>query len=111
MVTFDIERQTRGTPKYYAHGSATPFQIAQSSPCAIVTAQTGVLMEALMTQLEEHGLGFTTTPEPGDLTLGGVAGNWRTWNRHQSAWGRQSGGSHLRFFEQCDIVALCGHLG
>ncbi|MBD2785090.1 FAD-binding protein [Xenorhabdus sp. DI] len=46
--------------------------IEQSSPASIVTAQTGVLMEALMTQMEAHGLGFTATPAPGDLTLGGV---------------------------------------
>ncbi|PHM36922.1 FAD-linked oxidase [Xenorhabdus mauleonii] len=46
--------------------------IEQSSPVSIVKAQTGVLMETLMTKMEEHGLGFTATPAPGDLTLGGV---------------------------------------
>ncbi|MDX7987877.1 FAD-binding protein [Xenorhabdus sp. 12] len=46
--------------------------IEQSSPVSIVKAQTGVLMETLMTTMEEHGLGFTATPAPGDLTLGGV---------------------------------------
>ncbi|PHM73215.1 cholesterol oxidase substrate-binding domain-containing protein [Xenorhabdus kozodoii] len=50
----------------------TQIDIEQSSPVSIVKAQTGVLMEALMTQMEEHGLGFTATPAPGDLTLGGV---------------------------------------
>ncbi|WP_426575830.1 cholesterol oxidase substrate-binding domain-containing protein [Xenorhabdus stockiae] len=39
---------------------------------AIVTAQAGVLMETLMTKMEEQGVGFTATPAPGDLTLGGV---------------------------------------
>ncbi|MDR0218199.1 MAG: FAD-binding protein [Enterobacteriaceae bacterium] len=39
---------------------------------SIVTAQTGILMETLMTKMEEQGIGFTATPAPGDLTLGGV---------------------------------------
>ncbi len=47
-------------------------EIEQSSPAATVKAQTGILMEALMTKMEEQGLGFTATPAPGDLTLGGV---------------------------------------
>ena len=37
-----------------------------------VTAQTGITMEALLTALEQAGLGVTATPAPGDLTLGGV---------------------------------------
>ncbi|MEV5439266.1 cholesterol oxidase substrate-binding domain-containing protein [Streptomyces sp. NPDC052682] len=37
-----------------------------------VRAGTGVTMEALLTFLEEHGLGVTATPAPGDLTLGGA---------------------------------------
>jgi FAD/FMN-containing dehydrogenase len=37
-----------------------------------VTAQTGVTMEALLTQLENAGLGLTATPAPGEITLGGV---------------------------------------
>ncbi|OTA19765.1 FAD-linked oxidase [Xenorhabdus beddingii] len=50
----------------------TQIHIEHSSPFSIVKAQTGVLMEALMSQMEEQGLGFTATPAPGDLTLGGV---------------------------------------
>ncbi|HTJ70175.1 MAG TPA: cholesterol oxidase substrate-binding domain-containing protein [Actinospica sp.] len=38
----------------------------------IVTAQTGVAMTALLTELEEHGYGVASCPAPGDLTLGGV---------------------------------------
>ncbi|QKJ87967.1 FAD-binding protein [Paramixta manurensis] len=38
----------------------------------VVTAQTGVSMEALLTKLEKSKLGFLATPAPGDLTLGGV---------------------------------------
>ena len=45
--------------------------ISGGSP-ATVTAQTGVTMEALLTQLETAGYGLTATPAPGDLTLGGV---------------------------------------
>jgi len=39
---------------------------------ATVTAQAGVTMEALLTNLESYGLGITHCPAPGDLTLGGV---------------------------------------
>ncbi|OTA16663.1 FAD-linked oxidase [Xenorhabdus vietnamensis] len=46
--------------------------IEHRSQFSIVTAQTGILMEKLMTQMEEQGLGFTATPAPGDLTLGAV---------------------------------------
>ena len=38
----------------------------------IVTAQTGVTMTALLTELEDHGYGVASCPAPGDLTLGGV---------------------------------------
>lgn len=37
-----------------------------------VRAGTGVTMEALLSYLEEHGLGVTAAPAPGDLTLGGA---------------------------------------
>ena len=37
-----------------------------------VTAQTGITMEALLTALENAGLGVTATPAPGDITLGGA---------------------------------------
>ncbi|MDC9590629.1 cholesterol oxidase substrate-binding domain-containing protein [Xenorhabdus sp. XENO-10] len=46
--------------------------IEHRSQFSIVTAQTGILMEKLMTQMEDQGLGFTATPAPGDLTLGAV---------------------------------------
>jgi len=39
---------------------------------ATVTAQTGVTMLQLLTDLENAGLGLTANPAPGDLTLGGV---------------------------------------
>ncbi|MDN0199031.1 cholesterol oxidase substrate-binding domain-containing protein [Streptomyces sp. S.PNR 29] len=45
--------------------------LALRSPTA-VRAGTGVTMEALLTHLEQHGLGVTATPAPGDLTLGGA---------------------------------------
>jgi FAD/FMN-containing dehydrogenase len=37
-----------------------------------VRAGTGVTLEALLTFLEEHDLGVTAAPAPGDLTLGGA---------------------------------------
>jgi len=45
--------------------------LALDSPTA-VRAGTGVHMETLLGFLEEHGLGVTAAPAPGDLTLGGV---------------------------------------
>ena len=39
---------------------------------SIVTAQTGITMENLLSRLEESNFGLTATPAPGDLTLGGV---------------------------------------
>ncbi|BCL24773.1 cholesterol oxidase substrate-binding domain-containing protein [Streptomyces tuirus] len=45
--------------------------LALDSPTA-VRAGTGVTSEALLTFLEEHGLGVTAAPAPGVLTLGGA---------------------------------------
>ncbi|WP_406491212.1 FAD-binding protein [Streptomyces sp. NBC_01604] len=42
----------------------------ESGSC--VRSGTGVTLEALLTYLEEHGLGVTAAPAPGDLTLGGA---------------------------------------
>ncbi|MDX7998766.1 FAD-binding protein [Xenorhabdus sp. Reich] len=50
----------------------TLVNIEHHSQFSIVTAQTGVLMETLMTKMENKGVGFIATPAPGDLTLGGV---------------------------------------
>lgn len=41
-------------------------------PAGIVTAETGVTMETLLSRMQDMGMGFTATPAPGDLTLGGV---------------------------------------
>ncbi|MFM9443183.1 cholesterol oxidase substrate-binding domain-containing protein [Streptomyces acidiscabies] len=45
--------------------------LALASPTS-VRAGTGVRMETLLGFLEDHGLGVTAAPAPGDLTLGGV---------------------------------------
>ena len=45
--------------------------LALDSPTS-VRAGTGVTLEALLTYLEEYGLGVTAAPAPGDLTLGGA---------------------------------------
>lgn len=37
-----------------------------------VRAGAGITLEALLTHLEEHGLGVTAAPAPGNLTLGGA---------------------------------------
>lgn len=39
---------------------------------ALVSAQAGISMQALLTAMEAKGLGITACPAPGDLTLGGV---------------------------------------
>jgi FAD/FMN-containing dehydrogenase len=44
----------------------------ESTEPAAVRAGAGVTLEALLGFLEEHGLGLTATPAPGDLTLGGA---------------------------------------
>jgi FAD/FMN-containing dehydrogenase len=49
----------------------TAVSITAGSP-STVTAQTGITMLALLTALENEGLGLTANPAPGDLTLGGV---------------------------------------
>jgi len=43
-----------------------------STSPAQVTAGTGILLQDLLQQMEQAGLGFTATPAPGDLTLGGI---------------------------------------
>lgn len=53
--------------KYLTHVSVNKTTMPQT-----VTAQTGVTLEELLTQLENNGLGMTATPAPGVLTLGGV---------------------------------------
>ncbi len=50
----------------------TAVSINTSGTPKTVTAQPGILMEALLTVLENAGLGLTANPAPGDLTLGGV---------------------------------------
>ncbi|MFI6010293.1 cholesterol oxidase substrate-binding domain-containing protein [Streptomyces sp. NPDC051243] len=45
--------------------------LSLESPDA-VRVGTGVTVEALLTRLEEHGLGVTAVPAPGNLTLGGA---------------------------------------
>lgn len=50
----------------------TAISISPSPSPARVTVQTGASMEALLTCLEESGYGFTATPAPGDVTVGGA---------------------------------------
>jgi FAD/FMN-containing dehydrogenase len=50
----------------------TRVAIDPGGPPATVTAETGVAMDVLLEQLGAAGLGFTTTPAVGDVTLGGI---------------------------------------
>jgi hypothetical protein len=50
----------------------TRVSVDPSGPVPTVTAETGVSMDVLLGMLGAAGLGFTTTPAPGDVTLGGV---------------------------------------
>lgn len=50
----------------------TAVSVNTSSTPKTVTAQTGILMEALLTTLEASTLGVNACPAPGDLTLGGA---------------------------------------
>ncbi len=50
----------------------TRFAVDAGGTPAIVTAQTGVSLDVLLEVVGAAGLGFTTTPAPGDVTLGGA---------------------------------------
>lgn len=50
----------------------TAVSVNTSTTPKTVTAQTGVLMESLLTTLEASTLGVNACPAPGDLTLGGA---------------------------------------
>jgi Cholesterol oxidase, substrate-binding/FAD binding domain len=50
----------------------TAVSINSSGSPVTVTAQCGVTMTSLLTTLQDSGYGFTATPAPGDLTIGGV---------------------------------------
>ncbi|MFF4804967.1 cholesterol oxidase substrate-binding domain-containing protein [Streptomyces sp. NPDC001351] len=102
-----------------------------------VRAGTGVTMEALLTYLEEHGLGVTAAPAPGDLTLGGALaidahgtavpaqGEQRPPGHTYGSlsnlvlsltavvWDESSGAYVLRTYErdEADSAALLTHLG
>ncbi|WP_373303231.1 cholesterol oxidase substrate-binding domain-containing protein [Streptomyces echinoruber] len=66
---------TEGTgadaPVLLVDTSAHLTSLALESATA-VRAGAGVTMEALLSFLEEHGLGLTAVPAPGDLTVGGA---------------------------------------
>ncbi|WP_406437897.1 FAD-binding protein [Streptomyces sp. NBC_01613] len=102
-----------------------------------VRAGTGVTLEALLTYLEEHGLGVTAAPAPGDLTLGGALaidahgtavparGEQRLPGHTYGSlsnlvlsltavvWDEGSGGYVLRTYhrDEADCAALLTHLG
>jgi FAD/FMN-containing dehydrogenase len=50
----------------------TAVSINSSGSPVTVTAQCGVTMNELLSTLQNGGYGFTATPAPGDLTIGGV---------------------------------------
>ncbi|CAI1144217.1 cholesterol oxidase substrate-binding domain-containing protein [Serratia entomophila] len=52
--------------------SLNKMTIIEANGNGTFKAQTGILMEDLLTQLEKKKLGFLAYPAPGDLTLGGV---------------------------------------
>ena len=50
----------------------TGVSVSHDAHGALVTAQTGVTMVDLLSELEARGYGLAACPAPGDLTLGGV---------------------------------------
>ncbi|CAM5226647.1 cholesterol oxidase substrate-binding domain-containing protein [Streptomyces chartreusis] len=102
-----------------------------------VRAGAGVTLEALLTYLEEHGLGVTATPAPGNLTVGGAlavdahgtavpARGERRMPGHTYGslsnlvlsltavvWDEDSGAYTLRTYDrdEADCAALLTHLG
>ncbi|MFD8307685.1 cholesterol oxidase substrate-binding domain-containing protein [Streptomyces sp. NPDC059690] len=110
--------------------------LSLDSPSA-VRAETGVTMDALLGHLEEHGLGVTAAPAPGDLTLGGALavdahgtavpakGEQRSAGHTYGSlsnlvlsltavvWDEDSGAYALRTYrrDEADCAALLTHLG
>lgn len=115
----------------------TAVSVNTSTTPNTVTAQTGVLMESLLTTLEGYTLGVNACPAPGDLTLGGalaidghgtcipktgetlVSGN--TYGSLSNlirsltavVWDTASGQYVLRTFQRTDAgcAALLAHIG
>ncbi|MFE0477105.1 cholesterol oxidase substrate-binding domain-containing protein [Streptomyces sp. NPDC058947] len=131
---------TEGTP------SGAPVLLVDTAPHLTdlvlpgpgeVRAGTGVTLEALLTFLEEHGLGVTAAPAPGVLTLGGAlavdahgtavpARDERRLPGHTYGslsnlvlsltavvWDERAGSYVLRTFhrDEADCAALLTHLG
>jgi FAD/FMN-containing dehydrogenase len=71
-LTFQPGQDASGVLLIDTTTSLNKVQIDTSAHPAHVTAQTGVLMQDLMAKLETAGLGFISTPAPGDITLGGA---------------------------------------
>ncbi|MEU6686713.1 cholesterol oxidase substrate-binding domain-containing protein [Streptomyces sp. NPDC046832] len=65
------DRTPSGAPVLLVDTAPHLTGLSLDSPTA-VRAGTGVTVEALLTFLEEHGLGVTAAPAPGVLTLGGA---------------------------------------
>jgi len=112
------------------------LSLASTGPAA-VRAGTGVTLEALLTYLEQRGLGVTAAPVPGDLTLGGALAvdahgtavpatgeTLRPGHTYGSlsnlvlsltavVWDEGSGAHVLRRFDrdEADCAALLTHLG
>ncbi|MEV5315762.1 cholesterol oxidase substrate-binding domain-containing protein [Streptomyces sp. NPDC052610] len=110
--------------------------LALESPSS-VRAGTGVTLEALLTFLEEHGLGLTAAPAPGVLTLGGALAidahgtavpadgearrDGHTFGSLSNlvlsltavVWDEAGGAYRLRTFrrDEADCAALLAHLG
>lgn len=55
-----------------AHLTGLALEPAGSTGLAAVRAGAGASMETLLGYLEEHGLGVTAAPAPGDITIGGA---------------------------------------
>lgn len=50
----------------------TAMELVEGYATPVVRAQCGVFMEDLLGFLEQHNLGMTSVPAPGDVTVGGV---------------------------------------
>ncbi|MFI6783137.1 cholesterol oxidase substrate-binding domain-containing protein [Micromonospora sp. NPDC050276] len=114
----------------------TAMTVLSTGPAA-VRVQTGASMEDFLGFLEQHGLGVTNTPAPGDLSVGGVLainghgtsvpadGETRTPGHTYGSlsnlilsvtavvWDATAGGYVLRTFDRShpDCKALLTHVG
>lgn len=71
-LTIDNESKNENVVLVDMSKHLNSLTITKNGESGYCTAQTGIKMEKLVTELEKKKLGFYSMPAPGDLSLGGV---------------------------------------